>query len=116
MKYLLVRRYLVTIALIALPFLCLGCGSYGGADVYLENANIGSVAIEGKPVTGLPTQNVNIVLKTGASKVMVSQSGGNTIIKLQPSNAVITSGPNGISFTGVDSSQVEIQWQTTATK
>jgi hypothetical protein len=31
---------------------------------------------------------------------------------------VITSGPDGISFTGVESDQVEIQWEkrTTATK
>jgi hypothetical protein len=93
------------------------CSDYGGADVYLEGVSIGSVSLEGKPVTGLPTQNVNIVLKTGASKVMVSQSGGKTIIKLQPSGAVITSGTDGISFTGVEPEQVEIKWNTTtATK
>ena len=91
------------------------CGNYGGADVYLEGVSIGSVSLEGKPVTGLPTQNVNIVLKTNSSKVMVSQSGGKTIIKLQPSNAVITSGPDGISFTGVESDQVEIKWEKTTT-
>ena len=91
------------------------CSSYGGADVYLQGVSIGSVSVEGKPVTGLPTQNVNIVLKTNASKVMVSQSGGKTIIKLQPSGAVITSGTDGISFTGVASDQVEIQWDKAAT-
>lgn len=90
------------------------CGSYGGADVYLEGVSIGSVSVEGKPVTGLPTQNVNIVLKTNASKVMVSQSGGKTTIKLQPSGAVITSGADGIAFTGVESSQVELQWDKAA--
>lgn len=94
------------------------CGNYGGADVYLEGVSIGSVSVEGKPVTGLPTQKVNIVLKTNSNKVMVSQSGGKTIIKLQPSSAVITSGPDGISFTGVESDQVDIQWEktTAATK
>jgi hypothetical protein len=91
------------------------CGNYGGADVYLEGVSIGSVSVEGKPVAGLPTQNVNIVLKTNASKVMVSQSGGKTTIKLQPSNAVITSGPDGLSFTGVEPEQVEIKWEKTAT-
>lgn len=91
------------------------CSNYGGADVYLEGVSIGSVSVEGKPVTGLPTQNVNIVLKTGASKVMVSQSGGKTTIKLQPSDTVITSGPDGLSFTGVEPEQVEIQWEKAAT-
>ena len=106
------------IALTAAMFLLpasTSCGNYGGADVYLEGVSIGSVSVEGKPVTGLPTQNVNIVLKTNASKIMVSQSGGKTIIKLQPSGAVITSGTDGISFTGVNSDQVEIQWEKTAT-
>ena len=91
------------------------CGNYGGADVYLEGVNIGSVSSGGKPVTGLPTENVSIILKTNASKVMVSQSGGKTTIKLQPSGAVITSGADGVSFTGVAPEQVEFQWDKTAT-
>jgi hypothetical protein len=107
-------RFTLTAAAFCLLLAGIGCGSYGGADVYLENVNIGSVSVEGKPVTGLPTQNVNIVLKTGANKVLVSQSGGKTTIKLQPSGAVITSGSDGLSFTGIDSSQVEIQWEKSA--
>jgi hypothetical protein len=107
-------KFVTMIALFALPLAGFGCGSYGGADVYLENISIGSVSVEGKPVTGLPTQKVNIVLKTGANKVMVSQSGGKTTIKLQPSNAVITSSADGLAFTGVEPSQVEIQWETPA--
>jgi len=66
--------------------------------------------MEGKPVTGLPAQTVNIVLKTNASKILVSQSGGKTIIKLQPSGAVITSSSDGLSFTGVKPEQVELKW------
>jgi len=104
----------LTVALCLSLLAGLACGNYGGADVYLEGVSIGSVSVEGKPVTGLPTQNVNIVLKTNASKVMVSQSGGKTTIKLQPSNAVITSGPDGLSFTGVEPEQVEIKWEKTA--
>ena len=104
----------IAIAMGIFPLLVAGisCGSYGGADVYLENISIGSVSVEGKPVTGLPTQKVNIVLKTGASQVMVSQSGGKTTIKLQPSGAVITSSSDGLSFTGVKPEQVEMRWAT----
>jgi hypothetical protein len=109
-----VIKFSVTMAIFPLILAGAGCGSYGGADVYLENVNIGSVSVEGKPVTGLPTQKVNIVLKTNASKVMVSQSAGKTTIKLQPSEAVITSGPDGISFTGVKPEQVEIKWEAAA--
>jgi ABC-type enterochelin transport system substrate-binding protein len=83
-----------------------------GSDVYLENVSIGNVMVEGKPVTGLPTQTVNIVIKAGAEKILISQSNGKTIIKLQPSGAVITSSNEGISFTGVKPDQVEIKWNT----
>ncbi|MCX5996397.1 MAG: hypothetical protein NTV42_02020 [Chloroflexi bacterium] len=71
--------YKPTTAITLTAALCLSllavaaCDSNSGADVYLEGVSLGSVSVEGKPVTGLPTQNVNIVLKTGASKIMVSQ-------------------------------------------
>ncbi len=112
MKLIPICRTIMIAAIIALLLTGAGCGSYGGADVYLENISIGSITVEGKPVTGLPTQKVNIVLKTGANKVSVSQSGSKTIIKLLPSKAVITSSPDGLSFTGVEADQVEIKWTT----
>jgi hypothetical protein len=87
----------------------LGCTS-SGADVYLEGVTIGSVTIEGKPVTGLPSQTVSIVLKVDAKQINISTSGGQTTIKLSPSNATIVTGPNGTSFTGVKPEQVQIQW------
>ena len=86
-----------------------GCTSTG-ADVYLEGVTIGSVTVEGKPVSGLPSQTVNIVLKVDAKQVNISTSGGQTTIKLSPSNASIVVGPNGTSFTGVKPEQVEIKW------
>jgi hypothetical protein len=81
-----------------------------GANVYLEGVTIGSVTVEGKPVSGLPSQTVNIVLKVDAKQINISTAGGQTTIKLSPSNATIVSGPNGTSFTGVKPEQVEIQW------
>ncbi len=87
----------------------LGCTS-SGADVYLENVTLGSVTIEGKPVTGLPSQTVNVVLKVHAKQINLSTSGGQTTIKLSPSDATIVTGPNGTSFTGVKPEQVQIQW------
>jgi hypothetical protein len=90
----------------------LGCSS-SGADVYLEGVSIGSVTVEGKPVTGLPSQTVNIVLNVNATQVHISTAGGQTTIKLSPSNATIVTGPNGTTFSGVKSDQVQIQWPTT---
>lgn len=91
----------------------LSCGSAGCADVYLEGVSIGSVTVAGKPVTGLPTQTVNIVLNVNANRINISTAGGETTIKMSPSGATIITGPNGISFTGVKPEQVEIKWQGT---
>jgi hypothetical protein len=84
-----------------------------GADVYLEGVSIGSLTVEGKPVTGLPSQTVNIVLNVDAKQINVSTVGGQTNIKLSPSNATVIIGPNGTSFTGVKPEQVKIQWPAT---
>jgi hypothetical protein len=102
---------LIILALLVIPLgLNLGC-SAGGADVYLEGVTIGSVSIEGKPVTGLPSQEVNVVLNVNANRINISTTNGETTIKLSPSNATIVTGPNGITFTGVKPEQVQIKWQ-----
>ncbi|MFC2050041.1 hypothetical protein ACFLTN_02555 [Chloroflexota bacterium] len=103
---------LVTLGLIA----NLSCGSTGCADVYLEGVTIGSMSVEGKPLGGLPSQKVDVVLNVNANRVTISTNGEDTIIKLSPSGAVIVSSPSGITFTGVEPEQVEIKWQDTGTK
>jgi len=100
---------LVTLGLIANP----GCGSTGCADVYLEGVTIGSMSFEGKPLSGLPSQKVDIVLNVNANRITISTNGEDTTIKLSPSSAVIVSSPNGITFTGVKPEQIEIKWQGT---
>src|SRR4030042_6825254 len=62
---------LVTLGL----FANLSCTT-SGADVYLEGVTIGSVTVEGKPVSGLPSQTVNIVLNVDAKQINVSTVGG----------------------------------------
>src|SRR4030042_806909 len=78
--------------------------------------NIGSMSIEGKPLSGLPSQKVDVVLNVNANRITISKTGEATTIKLSPSNAIIVSTPNGITFTGVKQEQVEIKWQDTGTK
>lgn len=112
MKFFSILKVMLITALLMLVVASISCDGVGGADVYLENINMGTLSVEGKPVTGLPTQKVNIVLKTGANQILVSQSGGKTIIQLQPAGAVITSSSDGLSFTGVKPDQVEIKWAT----
>jgi hypothetical protein len=84
----------------------------GGATVVLENISVGSLSVEGKPLAGLPSQNVNVVLNVATNEVRVNSSGGKTTMKLNPSGATVVIAPEGTTFTGVKSDQVQIQWQT----
>jgi len=115
------KKNLVTVlaltALVALGLIAnLSCGATGCADVYLEGVTIGSMSVEGKPLSGLPSQKVDVVLNVNANKITISSNGQDTTIKLSPSNAIIVSSPNGITFTGVEPEQVQIKWQDTGTK
>jgi hypothetical protein len=115
MKHTRVNIVAVAIAVLILLPASLACSS-GGADIYLEGVSIGSLSSGGKPISGLPVDNVNIVIKAKTTKVVVSQADGKTNITLQPSGAVITSSVDGISFTGVEPDQIEIKWNSTTKK
>jgi hypothetical protein len=93
----------------------LGCESLvrGGADVVLEGISVGSVSMEGKPITGLPSQKVNLKLKVATNEVRINTSSNKTTISLKPTDAVITITPEGTTFTGVKSEQFEIIWEGT---
>lgn len=115
------KTFAIRIALFALLALslvaALGCDSVvrGGAEVVLEGVSVGSVAMEGKPVQGLPSQKVNLRLKVATNEVRINTSGGKTTLKLNPSGATVVISPEGTSFTGVKAEQVELQWQTEST-
>jgi hypothetical protein len=115
MKKNLAIKITLLLLLIAGLTATLGCGDVvrGGAKVVLEGATLGTMSLEGKPIQGLPSQKVDIVLKVSANEVRINTEGDTTTIKLNPSDAVIVIGPEGTSFTGTKSDEVEIQWQTT---
>lgn len=116
MKHFNITAIALIATVLALLPASLSCSSSSGADIYLEGVSIGSLSSGGKPISGLPVQGVNIVIKAKTTKVLVSQSGGMTTIRLQPSNAVITSSSDGISFTGLEPDQIEIKWDPATTK
>ena len=91
-----------------------GCDNLvrGGAEITLEGVSLGGLAMEGKPVQGLPTGKVDIILKVAANKVNISSIENTMVIKLAPSGAIITSGSAGLTITGVKPDQVEVKWQT----
>lgn len=112
MRTTIAAKVVVLVLLIIGLTASLGCNAArGGADIYIEGISIGSVSMEGKPVTGLPSQKVNLVLNVNANKITIKEADGKTTIKCSPSGATIVSGPDGITFTGVESKHVEIKWQ-----
>ncbi len=100
------------ILLLAVMSLSLACESAvrGGAEVWIENVNIGSLTQNGKSIEGIPTTNMSAVLKVATNKVYidVNEEGGCSI-KLSPSDTVITTGPDGISITGIDPEKIELK-------
>jgi hypothetical protein len=114
MKKNLAIKITLLVLLIAGLVSAMGCGEAvrGGAKVVLEGVSVGSMSLEGKPLQGLPSQKVNVILKVSANEVRVSTQSGETTITLKPSGAKVVIGPAGASFTGVEPDQVEMQWQT----
>ena len=88
----------------------LGCESLTGAEVYLEGV---TMSMDGKTISGLPSQKADVALKVSVKKVSISTTGEDTVIKLSPSGATITVGPDGISISGLEPEQIEMKWQDT---
>jgi hypothetical protein len=112
-KALAIRMILLTLLIAGLAA-ALGCDNIvrGGANVVLEGVSMGSISMEGKPVQGMPSQKVNVILKVATNDVRINTIGDRTTIKLNPSGAIVVIGPEGTTFSGVKTEQVEIQWQT----
>ena len=88
----------------------LGCESLTGAEVYLEGV---TMSMDGRTISGLPSQKADVALKVSVKKVSISRIGEDTVIKLSPSGATIVTGPDGISISGLEPEQIEMQWQDT---
>lgn len=94
----------------ALLFIC-SCEAAGiGTTVRLEGV---SMYLDGKLISGLPSQKVDIILKVSLSEVSISSTGSETTIKLKPSDATITIKSDGVSINGIDPQKVKIEWRDT---
>ncbi len=106
------RTIVLVLLVILLPvtlILITGCGVVG-ADVRLEKLNLGTVAMEGKPLNGLPSDKINLVLDVAAQTIKVSTSANGTILTVVPSGATITIDGDSVSFKGLKPDQVKVEW------
>lgn len=110
----LTKITLIIVLLIGVFVANLGCDvARGGADIALEGVTLGNMAMEGKPVAGLPSQKVNILLKVRADKVSVKTDASGVTLSLSPSGATVEIGNQGVSIKGVKPEQIEVQWPET---
>jgi hypothetical protein len=68
--------------------------------------------MEGKPVQGLPTGKIDLIIKVPTDRVTITSTEDGMIVRLSPSEALITKGANGLSITGVEPEDIEMKWQT----
>ncbi len=94
-----------------------GCGTGGGAKVNLQGVSWGRVAMEGKPISGLPSDTIDLLLDVSAQEVRVNLTTDNssaevTILTLLPSGATIEIRAGGVVMKGFKPEQVKPQWAT----
>ncbi len=95
---------------VALLLVC-SCEAAGiGTTVRLEGV---SMYLDGKVISGLPSQKADVVLKVPLSEISISSTGTETTIKLKPSDATIIVKSDGVSISGVDAQKVKIEWRDT---
>lgn len=86
-----------------------GC-NIGGANIRLEGMSLGTVTMDGKPVQGLPSEKIDLLLQVSAREVIVNYSADGTILTLNPLGATVEITASGISIEGVKPEQVKVEW------
>ncbi len=71
------------------------------------------MTMDGKPVAGLPSDKINLLLEVSVRRVLVNTDADRTILTLVPSGATIEIRSSNISIKGVKPEQTKVEWVTT---
>ena len=106
------RNIVVILVVILLAMMLISISSCGvvGANIRLESLNLGTVAMDGKPLTGLPSDKINLNLTVAAQTIKVSTTANETILTLVPSGGTIRISGDTVSFKGLKPDQVKVEW------
>jgi len=107
-----IRVILLILLVLLVGLFNAGCGISGGADIRLEAVSLGKLTMEGKPVTGLPSDNINLLLEVSARSVLVRTSADGTTLTISPSGGIIEIKASGVSIKGVKPEQTKVEWIT----
>lgn len=106
------RAVIFVLLLILLVTMLVLAGSCGvvGSDIRFEGLSLGDIAMEGKPLNGLPSDRINVDLDVAAQTIKVRTSAGSTVLTLLPSGATVEITDGSISFKGLRPNQVKVEW------
>lgn len=82
----------------------------GGASIRLEGVSLSGLNMEGKPVGGLPSDKINVVLDVGAQSITIKYSPDGSVLTLEPSGATIEIKASGVAVKGVKPEETRIEW------
>lgn len=81
-----------------------------GADIRIEEVSLGGVGIEGRPITGLPSDEISLLLDVSAKEIKVRYDEDGVTLTVNPSGATIKIKDGGISIKGVKPEQLKVEW------
>lgn len=90
-----------------------GCNA-GGANIRLEGLSLGTVTMDGKPVEGLPSEKIDLLLEVSAQEIAIKYGADGTILTLNPSGATVEITADGISIHGITPGQAKVEWVVSA--
>jgi hypothetical protein len=101
---------IVLISLVSAGTLFLsGCGVVG-SDIRLEGLNLGRVDMEGKTISGLPSDKINLDLDVAAQTIKVAVGPDETVITVLPSGGSIHIKGDSVALKGLKPDQVKVEW------
>jgi len=86
-----------------------GC-STSGANIRLHGVSLGTVTMDGKPVEGLPSEKIDLLLEVSVKEITVDYSANGAILTLSPSGATLEISPSGIIINGMKPEQIRVEW------
>jgi hypothetical protein len=102
-------KIIASILLVITLAFSVGCGR-GGTNINLKGLTLGTVTMDGKPISGLPSQKINLLLKVSAREVTVNYDADGTTLILSPSGATLEIKSGGILISGIKPEQVKVEW------
>ena len=106
------KRILVIIVSLALAMtLALNSGcNVGGANIRLEGISLGTITMNGKPVQGLPSDKIDLLLQVATKEITVKYDADGAVLISSQSGATVEIKAGSILISGIKSEQIKVEW------